>query len=175
MQQIIEMARDAAVEESYVEVLPVMDQIDREIPNKNFYDELRFPLSPQSLMSLSRTVKKAMKAETERSIATCAIALKRYSILHGKSPTSLDSLVTEFLPSLPVDYMDGKPLKYRRNADGGFTLYSVGEDGKDDGGDASLLPDKTGSRNRWSRKDFIWPAPALPEEVEVWRREAAKN
>lgn len=68
--------------------------------------------------------------------------------------------------------MDGEPLKYRLNPDGSFTLYSVGEDGQDDGGDVSLLPDKTSSRILWNRKDFVWPAPAHPEEVETFRKEA---
>ena len=43
----------------------------------------------------------------------------------------------------------------------------------DDGGDASPLPDKTPARNLWNRKDYVWPAPARPEEVEAYWREAA--
>ena len=116
-----------------------------------------------------------MRAETERSLAICAVALKRYSLRHGAPPESLDSLVPEFVSSVPVDYMDGKPLRYRLNADKTFMLYSVGEDGKDDGGDTALMPDKTSLRDLWDRKDFVWPAPAAPEEVEAYRKEAAKN
>ena len=71
--------------------------------------------------------------------------------------------------------MDGKPVKYHPNPDGSFTLYSFGDDGKDDGGDAALPPEKKGSNNLWNRKDFIWPGPASPEEVAVWRKESARN
>ena len=39
----------------------------------------------------------------------------------------------EFLPTVPVDYLDGKLIKYHRNDDGSYTLYAVGDDGKDDG------------------------------------------
>ena len=79
------------------------------------------------------------------------------------------------MSSVPVDYMDGKPMKYHLNGDGGFTLYSVGEDGKDDGGDASLPPDRKYFQNLWERKDFIWPQVATAEEVRAWREKEAKN
>jgi len=67
--------------------------------------------------------------------------------------------------------MDGKPIKYALKADGSFLLYSVGEDGQDDGGSNEMLPKKTNSNNLWERKDFVWPAPASPEETEAWRKE----
>jgi hypothetical protein len=111
-----------------------------------------------------------MRGDTERSIVICAIALKRYLLRHRKFPSSLELLVPEFVSSVPVDYMDGGPLKYRLNSDGSFTLYSVGDDGKDDGGDAELSPGKSSTRNLWDRKDFVWPAPASPEEVAAYRR-----
>jgi len=120
-------------------------------------------------------MKRAMRAETERSMTICTIALKRYALAHGKCAASLDSIVPEFLKSVPVDYMDGQPMKYRLNADGSFLLYSVGEDGKDDGGDATLSPENKSGMNLWYRKDFIWPAPALPDEIIAWRAESAKN
>ena len=142
---------------------------------QNSYDNWRFGMSAQSLGSLSRATVKSARAETTRSIVLCAIALKRYSLRHRQLPPSLDALVPEILPSVPVDYMDGKPMKYRLNPDGSFTLYSVGENGKDDGGDASLLSGKTNARNLWDRKDFIWPSPAVPDEVEAYHKEAEKN
>jgi hypothetical protein len=174
MQRLIEIARTAAKEKSYGAILPSLDGLNKETLNKNLYDYLRFPLAswPGALSSI---VKRAMRAETERSITICAIALKRYSLRHGKAPASLDALVPEFLSSVPTDYMDSKPMKYHLNSDGSFTLYSVGIDGKDDGGDASLPPEKKASQNLWDRRDFIWPSPALPEEIEAYREKAARN
>ena len=86
-------------------------------------------------------------------------------------PAALDVLVPEFLATVPIDYMDGKPIKYRLDAGGAFVLYSVGTDGHDDGGDTALLPDKTNRRNLWDRKDCVWPAPALPDEITAYRKE----
>jgi hypothetical protein len=174
MERLLNVARDAAKHKSYAVADPAVFLSLEDTYDKNFYNRLRYP-DTESAISLSRTVARAMRAETERSMVICAVALKRFSLRHGAPPGSLDSLVPEFVSSVPVDYMDGKPLKYRLNADKTFVLYSVGEDGKDDGGDTALVPGKAGLRNLWGRKDFVWPAPALPEEIEAYRREAAKN
>jgi hypothetical protein len=174
MQRLVEIARTAANKKSLAAFQPALSRLDEAAQLNSTYDRLRYPNS-QSAFTLSRTIEKAMRAETERSITICAIALKRSSLRHGKLPPNLAALVPEFLTSVPMDYMDGRPMKYHPNADGTFTLYSVGEDGKDDGGDGSLLPDKPNIRNLWFRRDFIWPLPALPEEVEAYRQQAAKN
>lgn len=171
-EKVLTVARAAATEKSCAQAQPAIAGFGEEDRNRNIYDKLRF-CHWSSLSSLARTVDRAMRAETEKSLVICAIALRRYSLRHGKAPASLDSLVPDFLSAVPVDYMDGRPVKYRLNADGTFTLYSVGQDGKDDGGDASLLPSKTTVRNLWDRKDFVWPAPALPEEIEAHRKEAS--
>ena len=39
----------------------------------------------------------------------------------------------EFLPEVPADPYDGRPLRLKRT-DGGLVLYSLGRDRKDDGG-----------------------------------------
>lgn len=67
--------------------------------------------------------------------------------------------------------MDGQPLRYRTETDTTFVQYSVGEDGRVDGGDANPMPDKSGSRNIWTRKDVVWPAATLPEEIEAFRKD----
>jgi len=52
--------------------------------------------------------------------------------------------------------MSAKPLCYHLNVDETFTLYSTGEDGRDDGGDASL-PGVTNRFDLWSGRDAVWP------------------
>jgi hypothetical protein len=100
----------------------LVDRFDRGTTIHGFYDETRFPMASETVGSLSGVVKKAMRADTERSVTICAIALKRYALRHGKLPASLDSLVPEILSSAPIDYMDGKPMKCHLNAAGTFTL-----------------------------------------------------
>jgi hypothetical protein len=134
------------------------------------YDRLRF--IPFDLLSTyAKAAVRPMRSETDRSLCRAAIALQRYFLRCQSYPESLDALVPEFLSSVPTDYMDGQPIKYRLNTDGSFTLYSVGTDGVDNGGDTSP-PDGSKSRIRWLRKDYVWPAPATPEEVEEFRQQA---
>ena len=69
--------------------------------------------------------------------------------------------------------MDGKPLRYRRKEDGTFWLYSVGENGKDDGGDGSPPPTYLAStfKTWYKMRDAVWPAPATPDEVKKYEAE----
>jgi hypothetical protein len=62
-----------------------------------------------------------------------ALAAERYRLAHGAWPESLDRLTPALLTEVPLDPFDGEPLRYRRFAEG-VVVYSVGEDGRDDGG-----------------------------------------
>jgi hypothetical protein len=69
-------------------------------------------------------------------------------------------------------------LRYRRNFDGTFLLYSVGEDSNDDGGDPSLQKNIQSSNFYWQNSralDWVWPQPASPEEVQKHYNEQAKK
>ncbi len=173
MQTLIELARTATTNASFQAIEDDLNALMIKSKDRNFYDRLRFP-PPDSVSSLAFAVKKTVRIETDRALCLTAIALKRYSLRHGNYPAKLDALVPEFLSVVPVDYMDGQPIKCRLNTDGSFTLYSVGEDGKDGGGDLTLS-EGVKSRDLWRRKDYVWPAPATPEEVGEYRREAGRN
>jgi len=62
-----------------------------------------------------------------------AVAVERYRLANGRWPERLDDLVPRYLTKIPTDLYDGQPLRYRRVPDG-VLIYTVGEDGKDDGG-----------------------------------------
>ena len=64
---------------------------------------------------------------------TVALALELYRRRHGTYPDSLDALVPDLLPAVPVDRITGDPVRYRL-LDGRPVVYSVGADGDDDGG-----------------------------------------
>jgi hypothetical protein len=100
-----------------------------------------------------------MKNLTLSQIASTAIALKRYELRHGAPPPALASLVPEFLPRIPLDYMDDQPLRYRVNGSGAVTLYSVAEDGVDNGGDAASFGSTPPNQNAdpWTSRDWVWP------------------
>jgi hypothetical protein len=61
--------------------------------------------------------------------------------------------------------MDGGELRYRVNADGTWILYSVGENGVDDGGNPWPRPGRSQTEHYGSGLDAVWLEPATPEEV----------
>jgi hypothetical protein len=63
----------------------------------------------------------------------------RYRLEHDQWPAKLDLLVPDFLPAIPPDRLTGEPLRYKL-VDGRPRIYSIGNDGVDDGGEAALLP-----------------------------------
>jgi hypothetical protein len=63
----------------------------------------------------------------------CDLAIRVYRWEHGADPASLGDLVPEHLSAVPQDPFSGGPLVYRRTATG-YVLYSVGYNGRDDGG-----------------------------------------
>jgi hypothetical protein len=132
--------------------------------------DMHFILSA-GVHSLGAFSRKAMRAETAKQMTITAIALKRYQLKHGNYPPNLGSLVPEFVSSIPLDPMDGQPLRYRLKADGTFLLYSVGENGEDDGGDPSLSQNVESSYFYWQNSralDWVWPQPATAEEIQAY-------
>ncbi len=79
-------------------------------------------------------------AETARlATASCGLAVERYRLAHGALPETLRDLVPTYLPDVPLDPFDGKPLRYK-HFEQGYAVYSVGPDGNDDGGRESNIP-----------------------------------
>ncbi|MDP7275458.1 MAG: hypothetical protein QF363_08255 [Planctomycetaceae bacterium] len=70
-----------------------------------------------------------------------AFALSAYRDRRRVYPKSLDQLVPEFLAKVPGDLISGKSLVYRPSK-GGYLFYSVGRNGKDDGGRSRSDKDK---------------------------------
>ncbi len=62
-----------------------------------------------------------------------ALAAERYRLAEGKWPDSLDALVPTYLPKVPADPYDGKPLRLRK-LDDGLVIYSIGPDREDNQG-----------------------------------------
>jgi hypothetical protein len=121
--------------------------------------------SPEALASC---LDKVFSTETQVQLVLTAIAIKRFQLRHGSPPESLGALVPVFADRIPEDPSDGMPLRYRRDSDGSFVLYSIGKDGVDNGGNAS--PIGTSRSFHWNRgQDWVWPQPATDAEVEAYQ------
>ena len=86
----------------------------------------------EMMMPAHTSILKRKCAETVDARATQVImALRCYQLKHGSLPGNLADLVPEFLPAVPLDDFDGKPMKYSKERK---VVYSVGEDLIDSGG-----------------------------------------
>jgi len=100
--------------------------------------------------AFERACQNTAHSQTEINQALVACALERFRLAHGDYPENLDALVPQFLDTIPHDVIGGRPLHYHRAPEGAFVLYSVGWNGRDDGGvRGQPLPAADG--------DWVWP------------------
>jgi hypothetical protein len=110
---------------------------------------------PEFARAWATTIKNLTLGE----MVNAVVALKRYRVRHSQWPQSLAALVPEFATRAPLDLMDGRPLRYRVEQDGSFTLYSIGQDGQDNGGDPTPAFSASQFQNKscWEGNDWVWP------------------
>jgi len=103
-------------------------------------DKMRTHWSPNTVLvammlpGLERCSEKFAYAQSSVDMARVACALERYRLAQGDYPDTLDTLQPRYIDAVPHDVIGGQPLKYHRTDNGQFVLYSVGWNGKDDGG-----------------------------------------
>ncbi len=135
-------------------VMAELDKVERaritwdEIQRNDRWNESRIPLQERIKMlnpvvwvkisSQSRRSKRT--AEQRHKIITAyerllsvEIALRCYESEQGRVPAGLEQLVPQYLPRVPLDPFNGRPVIYRPQGTN-WLVYSVGEDGVDDGG-----------------------------------------
>ena len=132
---------------------------DKPLDRRRIFSEVSY--------SSFKMLAKAATTETRRNLVVAAIAFKRFELRHHRLPSTLGELTPDLLKSTPTDYMDGQPLRYLLTENDGFVLYSVGEDGRDDGGDPR--PPGESTSVAWQRgRDWVWPMPATAEELQAY-------
>ncbi|HEY5910165.1 MAG TPA: hypothetical protein VJA21_06125 [Verrucomicrobiae bacterium] len=134
-----------------------LDKISRS--PQRFQHWLSFLVMPNCI----RAVQAGTRNETLRQLTLTAIALKRFQMRHGTLPLNLRALSPEILAAPTYDPLSGQPLQYIVKDDGRYILYSVGQDGRDDGGETPFW--YRGKYGLWEEPDAVWPeAMAAPME-----------
>jgi hypothetical protein len=103
------------------------------------------------LPALDSTFRKCARAQATADQAGMACALERFRLENKRYPDSLDQLAPKYLAQLPLDVITGAPQKYHPTVEGGYVLYSVGRDGKDDGGSTTKVEREP--------LDWVWSLP----------------
>jgi hypothetical protein len=115
------------------------------------------PMTPDAILpsmllpALDKAHAKAARQNVTARLAEIACALERFRLRHGGHPERLDALAPGFMTAVPADPMNRKPFGYRRTEEGEFRLWSVGLNGRDDGG-VMKAPDKNDKEGDW-----VWP------------------
>jgi len=78
-------------------------------------------------------VERAARETARVRAAVAGVAAARFRLAEGRWPATLEELAPNWIAAVPIDPCTGKPLLFRVEGDG-VVLYSVGVDGKDDGG-----------------------------------------
>jgi hypothetical protein len=94
-----------------------------------------------------------------------AVAIERHRRQHGRPPADLEALLGQpgELERIPADAWDGQRLRYGAT-DGRVRLWSVGPDGRDDGGRLATDP-LTGEPERFPSRRFAGRGDAKPADV----------
>ena len=98
-------------------------------------DRLAFPTRWGAPTGIAVEAFRYLDGFAYRRTAATAIALRLYEFDHHRRPDTLEELVPGYLPALPRDPFDpnGGSFRYLRDA-APPVLYSVGDDGQDNGG-----------------------------------------
>ena len=119
----------------YVDARPLMDAliVDSENWKKHYLLNLSHQLTAAVVQPMVRNKEVETGTEARLAVAEAVFALRLYKAEHREYPESLDALSPAFLQAVPTDPFTSKPLVYVREGEG-FLVYSIGLNGKDDGG-----------------------------------------
>lgn len=106
----------------------------------------RNPLVLIQASALARSYRREAISDMNWVLMRCAVGICWFQAERGRFPTSLGELVPRYLPAVPACPYSGKPLCY---SDG--KVWSVGGDGKDDGGKPLMVEDDQDSGG-----DVVW-------------------
>ncbi|HEY1172336.1 MAG TPA: hypothetical protein VGH19_13295 [Verrucomicrobiae bacterium] len=125
-------------------------------PATTYSSQLKLNFTGALYSSMDSGLTTLLFAEACRQQAIAAIALERHWLKHRRYPDALEKLMPDYLSQLPLDPIDGRPMRYRLNVDGTYTLWSIGFDGKDNQGDP-FNPDPQKHNSLKKTRDFVWP------------------
>ena len=91
-------------------------------------------LAAHIIPNFSKAIRTTARNQVSVRQAMLACALERYRLAHHDYPETLAALTPQFIDRIPLDIVNGQPMRYRRNSDGQFVLYSIGWNETDDGG-----------------------------------------
>lgn len=100
------------------------------------------------LPTFAKVVNRDATVQANLRLASTALAIERFRRTHGELPKKLEELVPDYLATVPNDPFDGAALRYLPR-ETGYTIYSIGDDLKDDGGRERPAKIKTADKSSY--------------------------
>jgi len=148
-----------------------MTPYQRHISDPNGVEEMisnlskyRYFLIHLLMPAIDRVSELAYRGKVFHQATITILALRRWRLEKNECPANLDELVAGgYLKELPADPFSDKSLVYKKTGDD-FTLYSVGSNFKDDGGESGK--DSKGRPTKWrdNGDTVFWPVPEFRQE-----------
>ena len=139
---------------------PVDDYVLRLSVNPSPFNNIVRMLLP----AIGKATDKADRAQTVARMAVIVCALERHRLAHATYPATLGELAPAYLTTVPTDWMSGGSFHYERTEDGWFRLWSVGPDGKENGG----IYHEDSKERRGKDLDWPWPSPVPTREPRMF-------
>jgi len=136
--KVATMFREAAEATTFVGVRGILPEIPED-NDRPLVDRLLQPMGWDTFASIHRSFVLHFRHLAMRRMAGIALAIRLFQIDHGLRPQSLGQLVPDYLDAVPADpFGDGaRAIGYLPDAVPPI-LYSIGDDGVDDGGRFAL-------------------------------------
>ncbi len=104
-------------------------EIAAEVDDLSFF----YSLTKIGMPAFERLVQIDLRVAAGVDCTRVALGIERYRLAKGSLPKELADLAPRYIDKVPIDPFDGKPLRYKLT-EPGYILYSIGEDGTDEGG-----------------------------------------
>ena len=92
-----------------------------------------YSLTKIGMSAFERVVQIDLRVAAGVDCTRVALGIERYRLAKGALPKVLDDLAPRYIDKAPIDPFDGEPLRYKLT-EPGYIVYSIGEDGTDEGG-----------------------------------------
>jgi hypothetical protein len=125
-------AMHEAVKRQNFNKLPLRNQLSRKAMSQEIGRIMITSLFPAA----RATSEAEYRVQTRMALDQVGFALTAYAAAHGTYPKELKELAPDYIAQVPPDPFTEQHLHYAVRPDG-FLLYSVGSNGKDDGGAAT--------------------------------------
>lgn len=129
---------------------PGLEQQMKEEPPRSKFESLKYLLHHLAYPAYSHVERRALLAQNSVNCGIVACALERHRLRTGTVPRELAELVPTEIETLPIDVIDGQALRYRVSESTDYVIYSIGLDGRDDGGATDP------SKSERDQRDWTW-------------------